>query len=542
MRGRAFSEVLIGMKDSFGGLARLRETKFLSRINPLVAGIFPIVFLYAENIDEVPFSVALPVIVAVLLGTAILTFLLRLALKNDEVTGVVAVAWLLLFFSYGHILESIAGDSIGEFMWGRVRYLLFVEVAVAVGVLVMALRSQRVCLSITPLISVMLAAPFVFTWATVGVYHLKSSDHPNQGSFDVSEIALPQLEQDQLPDIYYIILDSYPRADTLDQVYGFDNSPFLEFFESNGFYVATKSRTNYTQTNLSLASSLNMDYLQNLFEDREPDATDVSILREAIQDNKAVLLAKRMGYRFAFLNSPWGLTLDNPHAERELSTQAYPLGAFGRAIIKPVLGSDFGYFFSQTTPMRHVLERVFSLFSVELFNDKIAQLKIISLIDDPTFTFAHFTPPHPPYVFDRDGNPRNIGLALRTYEDQESYVEQLIWVNKSIQAAVTEMLSNDEGKSIIVIQGDHGTSFSDASNVLPYGGEPDATLLLEKGGILNVFHLPESCQPSGLYESITPVNSFRLIFDRCLGTDFGQLEDVFYWSSYIQPYEFTPHK
>ena len=31
------------------------------------------------------------------------------------------------------------------------------------------------------------------------------------------------------PDIYYIILDAYGRADVLEEMFGYDNTPFLQF-------------------------------------------------------------------------------------------------------------------------------------------------------------------------------------------------------------------------------------------------------------------------------------------------------------------------
>ena len=93
---------------------------------------------------------------------------------------------------------------------------------------------------------------------------------------------------------------------------------------------------------------------------------------------------------------------------------------------------------------------------------------------------------------------------------------------------------------MIVIQSDHGTQLTDAGKVVAYGGLPDDTLILERSGILNVLHLPATCKRDGLYQSITPVNTFRLIFDACLGTEFGLLKDISYWSSYDRPYDFTP--
>ena len=63
------------------------------------------------------------------------------------------------------------------------------------------------------------------------------------------------------PDIYYIILDGYGRADMLQIIHGFDNSMFMESLEQRGFVVASESQSNYARTLLSLSSSLNMQYL-----------------------------------------------------------------------------------------------------------------------------------------------------------------------------------------------------------------------------------------------------------------------------------------
>jgi len=541
MLNRATLAAFSGLMDTVRGLSKFREAKYLSYMNPLMAAIFPVVYLYSANIDQIPLSAAGPVMLEVLLGAVIFTMMLRLVLRSHEVTGVVAVVWLLIFLSHGHILEVITGNSIGGFMWGRIRYLMAVETITAITVLVLAVRSRQVCHRITPIISVVLAAAFFLSWASIGSYYIQDSEETSGVGFDVGSIPLSELSQNQLPDIYFIVLDSYPNAGTLDQVFGFDNSPFLEFLKNNGFFVAGQSRANYTLTNLSLASSLNMNYLPTFFDDLDADDTDVSILRKAVKDNQVVLLAKRMGYRFAFLRSNWMITLSNPHADEQLSRLGYPGGDFGRLILEPFFGAEFGNVFARSTILKSFVDSVSVALSIDLFAEKNEKLKQISEMDDPTFTFAHFGPPHPPLIFDRDGNSRNLRFSMRKTDDQDAYLDQLVWVNKTIQETVAEMMRNDGGDSVIVIQGDHGTSFTDTHAVLHRGGVPDGALLAERGGVLNAIHLPESCKPSGLYESITLVNTFRLIFDRCLGTNFGLLEDVFYWSSLDRLYDFTPY-
>jgi len=85
------------------------------------------------------------------------------------------------------------------------------------------------------------------------------------------------------------------------------------------------------------------------------------------------------------------------------------------------------------------------------------------------------------------------------------------------EALADEILARSEVPPIIVLQADHGPS--------------------EEMGIFNAFYFPEDGR-SYLYPSITPVNTFRLIFDFYFGTNLGLLEDRSYFSNYGHPYEF----
>src|SRR5262249_55856944 len=88
--------------------------------------------------------------------------------------------------------------------------------------------------------------------------------HEIAATIDQRDRPAPRNSQSETtPDVYYIILDGYARADTLKRECQFDNSEFLEQLRSRGFYVADQSCSNYPMTFMSLASSLNMSYLDN---------------------------------------------------------------------------------------------------------------------------------------------------------------------------------------------------------------------------------------------------------------------------------------
>ena len=60
--------------------------------------------------------------------------------------------------------------------------------------------------------------------------------------------------------------------------FDFDNTPFLDRLEKQGFYIARDSIANYCQTPLSLSASLNAVYLDELVQGLGPDQTQLSDL------------------------------------------------------------------------------------------------------------------------------------------------------------------------------------------------------------------------------------------------------------------------
>ena len=71
-------------------------------------------------------------------------------------------------------------------------------------------------------------------------------------------------DQQDLPDVYFIVLDTYTRGDALIRDFGYDNSAFLEELRSMEFYIADCSRSNYEKTQGSLIATLNLNYLPAL--------------------------------------------------------------------------------------------------------------------------------------------------------------------------------------------------------------------------------------------------------------------------------------
>jgi hypothetical protein len=141
--------------------------------------------------------------------------------------------------------------------------------------------------------------------------------------------------------------------------------------------------------------------------------------------------------------------------------------------------------------------------------DKLAD---IPDIEEPTFVYAHILCPHRPFVFDRNGNPTKSSTYIRNLwqpiEEKEGYLDQVIFVSKKTEILIDEIISKSDVPPIIILQGDHG-------------------MWWEKGKeteILNAYYLPgKDNQP--LYETVSPVNSFRIVFNLYFDTDYQLLRD-----------------
>ena len=83
----------------------------------------------------------------------------------------------------------------------------------------------------------------------------------------------------------------------------------------------------------------------------------------------------------------------------------------------------------------------------------------------------------------------------------------------------------------MILQSDHGPSS------ITGWDDPSRELLNERMNILNAYYLPGDGQKV-LYPSITPVNSFRLIFNQYFGAKFQRHEDKSYFSTKVKPYGF----
>jgi hypothetical protein len=166
--------------------------------------------------------------------------------------------------------------------------------------------------------------------------------------------------------------------------------------------------------------------------------------------------------------------------------------------------------------------------------------EIPKMIEGRKFVFAHIMNPHPPFVIDNVGNeiPTDYHFEFLTdWSNKEGYVNQVEYANKRVLTIIDSIILNSDSSPIIIIQGDHGTE-----TVSGWINNPNKQRIDERFSILNAYYFPNLKNKetfSGvLYPSISPVNTFRVIFNEYFNQEYPLLDDITYFSKYDTPYDF----
>ncbi len=332
----------------------------------------------------------------------------------------------------------------------------------------------------------------------------------------------------RLPDIYYIILDAYGREDVLREEYGMGDDSLASFLRGKGFFVAEKAFSNYPITVLSLSSSLNGAYINDIPNPFDRKSTDNGPLIRSIHDAGVVALLKKFGYRIVTISSGYHPTeLDNPDDTFETGR----INNFGAAAL--------GYV--QFPGLRSLISwRVHTAYR-EMLLSNLRQLSDVQEVEGPKFVFFHLIAPHPPFVFSAHGDlvpPQKVfswgdGDHYGTREEYRAkYAAQARYISSQMKSAIQDLLTHSAYQPVIIIQGDHGPGSE------TFFRSPLKSNFHERLAILNAYYFPGK-DYSKLYDSISPVNSFRAALNSVLGQDLKLKEDRSYFTGLKYPFDLT---
>ena len=332
------------------------------------------------------------------------------------------------------------------------------------------------------------------------------------------EVATPVAE---LPDIYVILVDGYPRADVLDRLFGIDNSPFIDELTARGFDVAERSHSNYVFTQLTLASMFQMRHL-----DAVPEIAPligvtgghVNPLRNALSEGEAFAALHAAGYEVVATNPGYEAVVLRGVADRVLDHGE--MNDLERDVLKRTWLLD---------PLGWLMPGIFTFPQRDRILNQFDDLGTLATEtrSAPIFAWIHIPAPHLPLVLDAQGGP--LVLDPRKfdpptvegfgYTDAE-YAAELSYLNRRLLASVALLQSsNQRPDPVIIVMSDHGYYYDPADLQARFG---------------NFLAASTPQLPGLLAEGPSLVNVMPILLNGYLGTDFPRSPDRYFTSPGIR--------
>ena len=581
--------------DTSRGERALQNLRPVRVFHPMLLALIPLCGLYAQNAELLPVN-ALARSGAVLVGCALALWVVFSVLRRNRYHGgLLASALIVPLFVVWGVLEDTIRAVIP--LYGTQSRAMF-YVLFAAGILALiglvgyrfrkdprALRAAMLTASIAAvgglLIATFLLAPIfgrraawlitVYLMASAGVVTLvwkfpgdlqvatRSLNWfalillalygavlivnrapapviaPRALTIAASTQATPAAE---LPDIYVIALDGYARSDTLRSAYAYNNLPFEQEMRGLGFQFVEHCVANYPQAVLSLAATLNMDYLANLLPESEREQAGMRHVFALYHENRLFQVMRDHGYQI--LSFSPGLESLEPRSESvqrlapEQALGEFEMVLFDRTFASRVMQAYYFLRYKNPAYWRYDFRRERILYAFDEMG-RLAQQGAPS----PRVIFANLLLPEPPYLFTRDGGmaqpfgpgslPVDKSFRGMESEYQAAYLDQLHFTNKKIAETARKIVETSKRPAVVLVMSSRGA---------PPTLERQSGATEERfSNLLAVrFPTPSEAPDTAFYDTVSLVNVFRLTLNRVLGAQLPLLADETYVSAEDHPF------
>ena len=422
--------------------------RFLIVAQPILFGLAGVLYLFLSMAAD-PGSLIRPLVVTVALSVLV-TAIALIASRSWIWAGILAGLFMTLSFR----LALPAGVLATTVIW----WLLILLLRRVTGRRPPPDRIPRIIATGTGVYSVVFLAAMVWSsWSAV-------SNSPARS--DLPEYSVGGRGG---PNIYLLLLDGYPRADTLRETFSLENDQFLSDLEGEGFEVADGARPNYNKTWLTLASMLNGGYISELLGAQQvppDDSSQIRWLSSLIQDASILQIPRQRGYVIR--------TIASPFTSAALTTaDDYIDGGYLTEFESKIIWSTPWALIFRGPVGDALLDN-----QRRLVIDSLDTTAKLAEADnpEPQFVLSHVQSPHTPFALHPEGTPapsvsdcfplhcslwqatiEELGISRAQYRTGlEMQLEEL---DDLVLSAVRRIIAADP-EAAIVLMSDHGARYS----------------------------------------------------------------------------------
>lgn len=503
----------------------------------ILLGSYPLLYLYAQNHNEMDFASLAPVL-ALSIGISVITALSWYPILHDWTRSASMAAWLgFSFWLAGYISNTVLFSNAASGIFEGSCSVLIFAVIYLIGRNYIAVKSnidKRIISAAAMISGILILYTFAVILPTEAQRLFRGLTSHDASGASVIKASTKKADMNT-PDIIDIVLDGYARGDILESRFKQSNTGFLNGLRKRGFHVLDTSTSNYSSTALSLTSMLNMNYV------KRPDGfigNDMKPVEDLIQHNAVFRFLKERGYWTVNFSASCSLT--EGIVSDEYRSYVPGMDPFYEDLINLTPLSIL-----MKTWSRGTVDDPFEIHRRQVTN----ALNGIATVNDakkPIYAFAHVVCPHPPFIFKANGQPAEssipysvmdaddfISLGGTKDEYMKGYREQVTHLNTLVLKSVDRIKRMMHRPTIIIIHSDHGSGLGfDFADIRKSD-------LKERLSNLMAIYFPDG-DYSKIYPSITGVNIYRVVLSKYMDADLPLIPDKHFFSSWKYPYNPTP--
>jgi hypothetical protein len=503
--------------------------KFLDKYF-FLAPIFLITYFVLHEVNAnyglIPILTVLKLGFLYLLIAFLLNLIFYLLFRNLKQTGFVTTAAIIFFLFFGALHDSLKSLSNSPF----IRSHIFIFLLIALIMLIIIFTTKRIIRTTSRLYSfAMFVIMILCGWEIIHTMVNLISNRQKINNLSQGNLELAKTPNNTKPDIFFIVFDSYTSSGCLKNEFGFSN-PLDSILTGKGFYISRNSKSNYPLTPFSIASTFNLNYLNPTVANREATAQLMLQGANTIYESQLPAFLSKEGYKldnfstFDLNNHPALVRAYFDELREKLIDEQTLWGRFNAYLHWNFIQTD-----SVNGQPPDWLYKRRSDYINNYIKDNLHGLDSISKLRDtvPHFVYCHVMLPHEPYLYKADGEFQPRSLYYDNSNPKEKFLAQTIYTNSIITNLLNELTRPRERPYTIIIEGDHG--FRDFEN------KSDKSKVFQN---LNAYYFSDQ-NYKGLYDSISPVNSFRVILNKYFNQHLQLLKDS---SVYIRDPSFNFEK